>query len=430
MHLSKLKRFGYALAILGLGLTLTACGKKNSENDKVTISILQSKVESNKALKSIAKTYQKKHPNVEFKIQSIGGGTDYNPVLKTRISSGNAPTIFSLLGPADVIQFKKYATDLNGTKLAKLANKGTLNTVTDGGKVYGYPYNVEGYGFVYNKEVFEKAGIKPEELTTPDKFQEAVKQIDSKKDELGLDAVFATPGKEAWVFSDHLANLYLGQEFNGNSLKLYKSKSMKFTANQEMKDMLDLEMKYSVKPVMQVDYTSQVNKNFSEKKVAMVQQGNWIYSTIEGIDKDFANNGVGMMTIPVKGQEGKLPVGTSNYWAINNKKSDKEQKAAQDFLTWLYTSKEGKDLVVNKLHYVPAYKGYSEFKMPDALSQQVFNASQSGKVIGWSFPGYTGTPWDQNTMQPALQKYMSGKADWDQTVKTATDGWKKQQAEN
>ena len=68
--------------------------------------------------------------------------------------------------------------------------------------------------------------------------------------------------------------------------------------------------------------------------------------------------------------------------------------------------------------------------MPDALSQQVFNASQSGKVIGWSFPGYTGTPWDQNTMQPALQKYMSGKADWDQTVKTATDGWKKQQAEN
>ena len=45
MHLSKLKRFGYALAILGLGLTLTACGKKNSENDKVTISILQSKVQ-------------------------------------------------------------------------------------------------------------------------------------------------------------------------------------------------------------------------------------------------------------------------------------------------------------------------------------------------------------------------------------------------
>ena len=28
MHLSTLKRFGYALAILGLGLTLTACGKK------------------------------------------------------------------------------------------------------------------------------------------------------------------------------------------------------------------------------------------------------------------------------------------------------------------------------------------------------------------------------------------------------------------
>lgn len=248
------------------------------------------------------------------------------------------------------------------------------------------------------------------------------------KTKLGIKGVFALPGKEAWIMSDHLANLYIGQDFKGNALKLYNSKTMPFTKNADMKQMLDLQSTYSIKPVMQMDYSAQVNQYFSQGKTAMIQQGDWIYPTIEQIDKKFAKNDVGMIPIPVKGEEGKLPVGTSLYWAVNKQKSSAEQTAAKNFLDWLYTSKAGKKDVVNTLHFVPAYKGYSNFKMQDPLTQTVFKYSNENKTIGWAFPAYTGTSWDPDVAQPNLQKYLSGKQGWAATVKNMKDGWKKQQA--
>ncbi|MCD2255370.1 extracellular solute-binding protein [Lactobacillus sp. CC-MHH1034] len=421
-----------AMATVATTLLAACSGGSSSgssnDNGKTTISILQGKVEVNKQLKQIAKEYEKSHPNVKITVSSIGGGTDYNPVLKTRISSGNAPTIFSLAGPADAKQFSAQAADLSNTKIAKAALAGTTSAVKRNGQTLGVPFNIEGYGFVINKTVFQKAGIDPNSIKTYADLQNAVQTLDSKKSELGIKGVFALPGKESWVLSDHLANLYLGQEFNGNAKKMYDSKSMKFTANEEMKQMIDLQKQYSIKPVMQMDYSQQVNQYFSQGKAAMIQQGDWIYPTVEQIDKNFAQNEISMIPIPVKGEEGKLPVGTSLYWAVNKKKSNKEQKAAEDFLAWLYTSDAGKKDVVNKLHFVPAYKGYDNFKMADPLSQVVFDYSQKKQTTGWVFPAYTGTSWDPNTLQPNLQRYLAGKQSWNKTVKNAVDGWKQQQS--
>ncbi|KRO00816.1 ABC transporter substrate-binding protein [Companilactobacillus kimchiensis] len=426
------KRLGKSVGVValaaGAAFMLAACSNSSSSGKDVKITILQGKVENNKQFKQIAKEYEKSHPNVKIEVTSIGGGTQYDPILKTRISSGNAPTIFSLAGPADVKQFKAHEADLSDTKAAKAAQPGTLDAVkSDQGKTVGLPFNVEGYGFVYNKKVFEKAGIDPESLTTVDKLDAAVKQLDSQKDQLGIKGVFALPGKEAWIMSDHLANLYLAQDYDGNAQKLYKSKTMKFSKNADMKTMLDMEKDYSIKPVMQMDYSAQVNQYFSQGKAAMIQQGDWIYPTVEGIDKNFAKNDIGMIPIPVPGQEGKLPVGTSLYWAVNSQKSTAEQKAAKNFLDWMYTSKAGKKDVVDTLHFVPAYKGYDNYKMKDPLTSVVFKYSQEHQTTGWAFPGYTGTSWDPDVAQPNLQKYLSGKQSWDKTVQNMTDGWAKQQ---
>ncbi|WPC21477.1 extracellular solute-binding protein [Pediococcus inopinatus] len=421
------KHLGTVALVAGAALSLAACGS-SAKNKNVKITILQGKVENNKQFKQIASQYEKSHPNVKIEVTSIGGGTQYDPVLKTRISSGNAPTIFSLAGPADVKQFKSHEADLSNTKAAKAAQPGTLDAVKTDGKTVGLPFNIEGYGYVYNKKIFKEAGIDASTLTTYAKLEAAFKKIDSMKSQLGIKGVFALPGKEAWIMSDHLANLYIGQQYKGNALKLYESKTMKFTANAEMKQMLDLQSKYSIKPVMQMDYSAQVNQYFSQGKTAVIQQGDWIYPTVEQIDKKFAQNDVGMIPIPVKGYEGKLPVGTSLYWAVNKQKSSAEQTAAKNFLDWLYTSKAGKKDVVNTLHFVPAYKGYSKFKMQDALTETVFKYSNENKTIGWAFPGYTGTSWDPDVAQPNLQKYLSGKQTWSATVKNMTDGWKKQQA--
>lgn len=43
------------------------------------------------------------------------------------------------------------------------------------------PFNQEGYGFIYNKEIFEKAGIDPATITSYEALENAVKTLDSKK---------------------------------------------------------------------------------------------------------------------------------------------------------------------------------------------------------------------------------------------------------
>ena len=40
---------------------------------------------------------------------------------------------------------------------------------------------------------------------------------------------------------------------------------------------------------------------------------------------------------------------------------------AMDFLEWLYTSEEGKDLVVNKLNMIPPYEGFEGYAIEDPL---------------------------------------------------------------
>ena len=43
---------------------------------------------------------------------------------------------------------------------------------------------------------------------------------------------------------------------------------------------------------------------------------------------------------------------------VNSNKSDDEKKAAKDFLNWLYTSDEGKKIIIEDCGFIPkTYKG-------------------------------------------------------------------------
>jgi raffinose/stachyose/melibiose transport system substrate-binding protein len=422
------KRFSKVLAMVTLAgtLILTGCGgssESSNSSDKITIDIMQGKVEFHSQFEELAEVYEKENPEVDINITSVGGGTDYLSQLKTKFASGDEPAIFSLFGPVEVEQFKDDITDLSDMKAVELALEGTLEAVTtEDGQVVGLPYNLEGYGLIYNKNVFEKAGINAEEIITYDDLEKAVKTLDSKKEELGIEAVFALPGKEKWVMSNHLGNVYLAPEFNHNVLEAWNSPTVAFEKGEEFKRMLDLQAKYSIQPVLNLDYSQQVEQYFSLESVAMIQQGNWVYPSIEQMDADFAENGIGMIPIPVEGLEGHLPVGIPNFWAVNNNKDEKTIQAAKDFLDWLYTSEIGKDYVLNKFKFVPAYEGYDAEQISDPLSRVVYEYSEKGKTIGWIFSGYP-ISWEPDTFGPNLQKYLDGKMSWDELVEDSIKDW-------
>ena len=434
--------------MLVFGLLITGCGsdgnqagdssaEKSSDKsaEKVKVNIFQFKVEVKDALEDAAEKYMAENPNVELNIQTVGGGDDYGAALRSKFASGNEPAIFNVGGPQDVADWKDKLEDLSDQSWVDLAYSGVLDGVTVDGEIYGLPFNQEGYGFIYNKAIFEKAGIDADAIKSYADLKAAVKELDNKKEELGLKAVFAFPAKETWVTGLHLSNAALSNEF-GNVLKAYDAPKVDFEYGQGLKKLVDLQANYAYKPdgtkgsLNAVDYATQVEELFSLEQVAIIQQGNWAYGSIAGIDKEVAQN-TGFLPMPVVGaKEDSIPVGIPMYWAVNNAKDEKVKDAAKDFLSWLYTSEQGKKIVINDFGFIPALKGYegSELEPSDPLARDILKYSNQDRTMPWVFMGYP-SGWGMNVLGTNIQSYLAGDMTWDELVKDSQKEWAKAREE-
>lgn len=404
--------------------TATPAAKKN-----VTVDIFQFKVEAAAALEKATKEYMALNTNVKINVSTVGGGADYGAALKTKFASGQEPTIYNIGGTQDVLDWKDKLEDLTTQTWVSKAFPSTLEAVKMDGKLYGMPFNQEGYGLIYNKAIFKAAGIDPSTIKTYADLEAAATTLDSKKKDLKLDAVFALPGKETWVTGLHLSNVAFANEFS-TVVDAFKSKETTFKQSAPLKKLLDLQIKYAFKPdgsnksINSVDYSTQVEKEFSMGKVAMIQQGNWAFGSIDAIDAELSKN-IGILPMPLDGvKEGCIPVGVPMYWAINSKKDVDTKKAAEDFLNWLYTSDKGKQMIIKDFKFIPAFKGFeaADLQPADALGKEVLKYSNEGKTMPWVFMGYP-TGWGQEKLGTDMQKYIAGTLTWDKLVENAKANW-------
>jgi len=438
--------------MLVLGLVITGCGSDGGDQspetgsndqesanqetaEKVTVDIFQFKVEFKDAFEDAAEKYMAENPNVNLKIQTVGGGAEYGAALRSKFASGKEPAVFNVGGPQDVADWKNKLADLSDQSWVDLAYEGVLDGVTMNGNVYGMPFNQEGYGFIYNKSIFESAGIDADAIKSYDDLKAAVEKLDNKKEELGLKSVFALPAKETWVTGLHLSNAALGNEFD-SVLDAYNSDTVEFEHGDALKKLVDLQANYAHKPdgtkgsLNAVDYATQVEELFSLEQVAIIQQGNWAYGSIAGIDKEVAQD-IGFLPMPVEGaKEDSIPVGIPMYWGVNKNKSSEVQAAANDFLNWLYTSEEGKKIVINDFKFIPALKGYDspELQPSDPLARDILKYSNQERTMPWVFMGYP-SGWGQNVLGTNIQSYLAGDMTWDQLEKDAQKEWKKARTE-
>lgn len=402
--------------------------------EQVELDIFQFKVEIAKQLEEAIEAYEEENPNVKVNLETVGGGDDYGAALRAKFASGSEPAIFNVGGPQDVEDWMHKLEDLSDESWVDLALPGVVDGVVSDGGIYGMPYNMEGYGFIYNKRIFEAADIDASNINDFDSLEKAVKTLDQKiksgdlKDEFPqLEAVFELPAKENWVTGLHTSNVFLGQEFE-SSIDSYNADTVEFKYGDQFKQIIDLQADYSSnsekkEQLTSVDYATQVDQGLAIERVAIIQQGNWIYPEVEDIDPEVAEN-LGILPIPVQGgKEDSIPVGVPMYWAINKDQDDAVKDAAKDFLNWLYTSDEGKDFVVNKFHFIPPLNGYEDVRPEDALGAAVLEYSEADKVTPWVFMGYP-TGWGEDVLGINIQVYLAGGASWDEVLNTCMEEWK------
>ena len=394
---------------------------------EIEVDVFQFKVETKDVLEKAAKMYMEEHPGIIVSIQTVGGGDDYGAALRSRFASGNEPTIFNIGGPQDVEDWIDYLEDLSDQPWVELAYRGVLDGVTVDGKIYGMPFNQEGYGFIYNKTIFEKAGIDAGKINSYDALVEALEILEARKGELGLKAPIAFAPKEKWITGLHLSNVAFSQEF-GDVLTAYNAKEVDFTYGEEFKLLVGLQAKYVYKPsglvssLNAVDYAAQVEGLFSLEQVALMQQGNWVYNSVASMDEELARN-IGILPIPLKGVvEDCIPVGIPMYWTINKNVPEEEKAAAKDFLNWLYTSPAGKELIINEFKFIPAIGGYDGLTPSDPLGQDVLKYSEAGKTMSWVFMGYP-SGWGEQVLGANIQAYLAGDISWDELEEICKKEW-------
>lgn len=171
---------------------------------------------------------------------------------------------------------------------------------------------------------------------------------------------------------------------------------------------------------------------FALEKCAMVQNGNWAWGQIADVsgNKVLAEN---VKYLPIytgiAGEESQgLCIGTENFYAINSKASEQEQKAAADFIYWLYSSKTGKDYVTNKLGFIAPFDTFSDNERPsDPLAKEVLRwmNKENTETIPWYFTLFPSQTFKDN-FGASLLKYAQGTKDWDAVKRDMVADWEKE----
>ncbi|KAB7320116.1 ABC transporter substrate-binding protein [Bifidobacterium longum] len=421
-----------AVAAMSLG-ALAACGSSTSGDDaKGKVYYLNFKPEAADQWTALAKEYTKEK-GVEVKVQTAASGT-YEQTLKSEIAKTEAPTLFQVNGPVGYQNWKKYTADMSNTDVYKeLANQDVA--LKDGDKVVGVPYVMETYGLIYNKDILNKYfaldGAKAtsmDEIDNFDTLKAVADDMQARKDELGIKGAFTSAGFDSssdWRFKTHLANLPLYYEFKDDNVTEQPAK-LKGNYLPNYKKIFDLYIADSTTDPTQLSAKTgdDANSEFALGEAAFYQNGTWAWTDLQ--KAGMKAESVGMMPIytGVKGEEKQgLATGSENYWCINDKASDADKKATEDFLSWVITSDTGKKAISQDMGFTTPFKTFDDVKFDNPLTEAAVEDQKSGKTqVSWNFTMMPSEEW-KNKVGQALLEYAQGTGKWD-AVKTAfVDGW-------
>lgn len=407
------KNAGGASASPTAGASASATPKKN-----VTIKMFQFKVEIAEQLNKLIAEYEKQ-TGVKIQVETVGGGADYGAALKAKFNSNDKPDIFNNGGYSDLDLWVDQLEDLSDQPWVKDLVKGAAEPMTKNGKLYGQPLNLEGYGFVYNKDLFAQAGITelPKTLT---QLEAAAKKLQDK----GITA-FENGYGEWWVLGNHFVNIPFAQQPDANAFIDGLNKGTAKIAGNAAFDnwvkLFDLTLKYGNKNPLQTDYNTQVT-DFATGKAAMMQQGNW---TQVQISKTNPNIKIGFLPMPISDDAAamdKLPVGVPNNWVINKNSAVKDE--AKKFLNWMVTSDAGKKTITNEFKFIPAFTTIpADESVLGPLAADIIKYSKEGKTLTWNWFKFPGGESSSKKFGDAMQGYVGKKFTKEQMLDDFQKTW-------
>ncbi len=390
--------------------TPTPAGDKSS-SEPVTLHFMLNSPENTDAYNAMAAEYHKEFPNVTIEMDILQN--DYQTVLTTKLNSGNVPDLFMTSAYSDNTTYKDYIYDITNESFVKAIDPALLSSVSVDGKVTGYPFLVQAHSFIYNKDLFTKAGITTLP-TTLDDLKAACEKLKAANIQ-----PFSSGFGEWWVMPQ-TTYPSMSDANNGDYVKLFsdvQSGTVKFGDLPQVDyalDLLDVIKDNSGKKPMESTFDVQVS-DLASGKVAMIHQGTWAEGSIRAITPDI---NIGFLAAPRS--DGKAVTAVESNLTFRVAKDSKNRDEVLKFLNWLSTSDYGKKWVPEVVKQNSPLTGAPA---PDTqLAKDTAAAQQSGAVCPWwifNAPSKMEQPFGE-----ALQAYVAGSTDRAQTKAAITKVFK------
>lgn len=327
------------LSVMALSaLSLTGCfGESKSEIKVVELIVSDDKLEG-APMATLVDEYNQSHKNVQIRVLEY----PYKEALtkvRTMISSGNPPAMMRATG---IESFQGVLEDISDVVELDRIPKAMHGNLQLDGKVVAAPLNQTVNGLIYNKTLFDQAGIKVPMLGdnpwTWEQWEEATQKVVEKTD--------ARYGM-AMDYSEHrlkgMMYQYGGQVFDKNG-------DPKLNTPQNIAA-INKFLELHKKKVMPDDVWlggEDASNLFKTGTIATLFSGSWrvldFSQTIDKFDWQFA-------LMPKEVSRGTL-TGGNKIVAFKNSGLEAE---AKEFISWL-TKKESQDKYMTIGNYIPVYK--------------------------------------------------------------------------
>lgn len=385
-----------------------AAGNSTEKDEGIVLTVYQGTAQYTDMVEKLCQDY-KEETGVTLEWE-IPGDEPYT-VLKARFASGEAPDIIDLQC-GDYDTWYERCVDLSGESWTEHVYEASLNGGSWEGKVYGLPYAMEGSGIIYNKDLFEQAGI----TEIPQTISE-LEEVCEKLQSAGIQPFGEAWGD--WGFLMHILGIPFTYEGASETAQRLSAKEESFSDMKYMDDFfnfydLTLDYGWGVESVGH-HYDDQAN-SFAKGEIAMIKQGTWHTDTIASINPDM---NIGLFAVPLTddASQTKLQVSTTRFLSISN--TSKQEEAAKDFLQWFVD--HAQEYMIEQMSIVAPYDTL------DVSELGALNIDMNRYVAdGMAFDGFGVEEWPSgfNTDQAEpLQAYAAGASDREATCTALQQLW-------
>lgn len=407
-----------ATLAITLAAAMAATAVPAMADDKVSITIFNSKMEIQSQFEEMAEKYAEDNG---INIEVYYSNDTVAAHLATKYSSGD-PYTLAMVDAKDVYSLAKdHAIDMSDQEWVKNTNY----AIGIDDQINGFPMCVEARGLIYNADAIEAITgetFNPDDYKTLDSFKELIEQLK----EGGMETPTGIM-KEDWSLGGHFLSQVSEEQPDVEEFitKLHEGEAdlinnEKFNS---LMDFFDVMMENNYAKDSAIAAEREVTEMMlAEGEIAFMYGGNWDWSVINAYD--YTEN-MGMMPIPQNTDDGtneKLVGGGSKYFMIDSSDAttDEQRQAALDFLEWLADYEEGQKFITEDCALVPAFTN-NENEVADPLGKSVKKYADEGAMID----NYNYMPDDHISLCGAIfQKYLAGQMDRAEFATEIEDYWK------